>query len=214
MNFKIRYIKSAMPLALLLLASQVIEAKKEDNYTEKIKVTNTKDSGCGSLRWAIEKANKCSYPTDINFALRKSDKGYDCVARRWTIRTESSIEMTGPHTTIDGYSQKGSHPNTSAPDEPSNACVKILIQSPPVVSEETAKTFITYLSSLLTSSKGTSDAETVKEMPKAVRELIAKVVAYDSTKSRKNAILETSPLFLPITGTATIKGILAVGRVS
>lgn len=204
------------PLALMLLVPQGVYAGKDAKKAKKIVVTNTKDSGCGSLRWAIEEANACDAQSRIVFDIPKCDKGYDCKAKRWVIKTESSIEVSAKDTEIDGFSQKGAKENTKPAGEPSNACVKIVVQSPPVVSGSTAKAFISYITSLIAKDKGLAPAQKSAEATPEVDALIAKLLAGDKKFAQKNAEVSsvTSPLLLPVTGSARVRGILLLGRVN
>lgn len=124
------------PLAVCLLMTPQAEAKK---FEQEICVTNTNDSGPGSLRDAVDQANKSEKSTHIVFKLKKCDPGYDRCTKKWTIKSESSIDITARKVKVDGYSQKGSKPNTNAPGEPSNACVKVVVQTPPCGAAMVAK---------------------------------------------------------------------------
>ena len=74
-------------------------------------VTNTSDSGAGSLRLAITDANAASGADTIAFNV----SGAGCVGGVCTITpmTNAYPFITGP-VTIDGYTQPGSSPNTNA----------------------------------------------------------------------------------------------------
>ncbi|MFB2836579.1 Calx-beta domain-containing protein [Floridanema evergladense] len=81
-------------------------------------VTNTKDSGVGSLRAAIEFANQNPGKDTIQFNIPKSDPGYNSITGTFTIRPTSGAtsttyttlyalpEITSP-VVIDGTSQPG-----------------------------------------------------------------------------------------------------------
>lgn len=119
-----------------------MEAKKN---RKQLVVTNTNDSGEGSLRAATEEANKSEHPTHIIFNLKKCDPGYDRCTKKWVIKTESSINITARNVKVDGYSQKGSKPNCNPAGEPSNACVKVVVQTPPCGTAVIAKAVLGYV---------------------------------------------------------------------
>ncbi|MGC9398422.1 MAG: hypothetical protein ACP5HM_04730 [Anaerolineae bacterium] len=97
-------------LCLALLPAQSVQAA---TYT----VTNTNDSGDGSLRWAIEQANVNPGPDTIQFNI--TGCGGVC-----TIQPTSVLPtITDDETTIDGYSQPGASPATA--DEPATILVEI-----------------------------------------------------------------------------------------
>ena len=69
-------------------------------------VTNTNDSGAGSLREAITKANNNSGPDTILFQTSKSDENFDANLGVWTIQPESPLPaITDDELFIDGASQ-------------------------------------------------------------------------------------------------------------
>ena len=71
-------------------------------------VTNTDDSGPGSLRQAIEDANTAVGADTIAFAIPG--------AGVHTITPLSLLPIIGSSVTIDGYTQPGSAPNTTRPE--------------------------------------------------------------------------------------------------
>ena len=79
-------------------------------------VTNTNDSGEGSLRDAISLSN--SWPTDtpkrIEFAIPQTDPGYDPTSGVVTISPTSPLPEIDYPVVIDGYSQPGAQANTLA----------------------------------------------------------------------------------------------------
>src|SRR5437868_13550397 len=79
-------------------------------------VTNTNDSGTGSLRQAITDANSMGGGT-INFNIPGS--GVHTISPMTVLPT-----ITQP-VTIDGYTQPGSSQNTNPPTEPINAVILI-----------------------------------------------------------------------------------------
>jgi parallel beta-helix repeat protein len=69
-------------------------------------VTNTNDSGSGSLRRAITDANTNPGPDTIAFNIPKSDPGYSSSDGVWTIALATPLPvLTGGNTIIDGATQ-------------------------------------------------------------------------------------------------------------
>src|SRR5208337_3807120 len=76
-------------------------------------VTNTQDSGLGSLRQAILNANARPGPDDIEFAIPASldpnlnvpVPGFDPATQTWTINLQSALPAITDQVFIDGYSQ-------------------------------------------------------------------------------------------------------------
>lgn len=83
-------------------------------------VTNTNDSGPGSLRWAIEQANANPGPDTIAFNIPTTDPGYDAATGVWMIRPTSELPILfDDGTTIDGTTQAafiGGDPNPYGPE--------------------------------------------------------------------------------------------------
>jgi hypothetical protein len=84
-------------------------------------VTNTSDTGTGSLRDAITQANaSATEPDSIAFQIPKSDPNYVDSTGVWLIRPGSPLpEITGLGTLIDGHSQAmfiGSQTNPKGPE--------------------------------------------------------------------------------------------------
>jgi hypothetical protein len=80
-------------------------------------VTNTLDSGVGSLRQAILNANTYAVPKEIVFAIGSGG---------WRIiRPMSTLPALTQPTVINGYTQPGSSPNTNGPGLGSNAVLTI-----------------------------------------------------------------------------------------
>ena len=69
-------------------------------------VTNTNDSGTGSLRQAIASANANAGVDTVAFNLTAGDPNYDIGTGVWTIDVDNPFMVTGP-TLIDGWSQSG-----------------------------------------------------------------------------------------------------------
>jgi len=102
-------------LPIALIPNSTVQAA---TYT----VTNTDDSGDGSLRWAIDQANSTLDADTINFNIPThlcDDETGVCTIRP----TEFLPLLTDDSTTIDGYSQEGAAPATD--DTP--AVIKIEI---------------------------------------------------------------------------------------
>jgi len=70
-------------------------------------VTNTNDSGPGSLRWAIEQANSTPVSDDIRFAIPTDDPGCEAVNGVWRIKPLSELPaLTDAGLNLDGWSQQ------------------------------------------------------------------------------------------------------------
>ncbi|MDF2440305.1 MAG: trimeric autotransporter adhesin, partial [Abditibacteriota bacterium] len=70
-------------------------------------VSNTADSGGGSLRAAITQAN-AQPGTIITFRIPSTDSGYDIATKTYTIRPQSALPaLSGTHTLLSGTSQNG-----------------------------------------------------------------------------------------------------------
>src|SRR5262245_2786799 len=89
----------ALPFAL---AASSLSA---DTFT----VTNTSDSGEGSLRQAIDDANANPGPDTIAFNV----SGEGCSGDVCTIKPLSALPSLTSPVTIDGFTQAGSAPNTN-----------------------------------------------------------------------------------------------------
>jgi hypothetical protein len=102
-------------LLAVLLAAYLLLAAKPAHAATTFTVTNTNDSGAGSVRQAIIDANNTSGADTINFNIPGSGVH--------TITPASELPaITGP-VTIDGYTQPGAQPNTKAVGN--NAVLKI-----------------------------------------------------------------------------------------
>ncbi len=89
-------------------------------------VTNTNDSGAGSLRQAILDANSNAGSDTIAFNV----SGAGCSGGVCTITPASFLPFATDTVTIDGYTQPGSSPNTN-PTGAINAVLKIVIDAGP-----------------------------------------------------------------------------------
>ena len=105
-----------LPLAFLfLLAASSLAAA---TFT----VTNTNDSGAGSLRQAILDANGSPGADTIAFAV----SGAGCSGGVCTIAPLTALPLITSPATIDGYTQTGATPNTNASGA-INAALKIVL---------------------------------------------------------------------------------------
>ena len=93
---------SAGVLALVLVApSPVLPLARAVSYA----VTNTNDTGPGSLRKAIDDANSNPGPDTILFSIPTTDPGYNQATGVWTIQPTSPLPTLYGGTTIDGATQ-------------------------------------------------------------------------------------------------------------
>jgi hypothetical protein len=80
-------------------------------------VTNTNDSGTGSLREAIYDANTLAYgtavsPDPIAFDITTTDPGYNSTTGAFTIQPLSALPTITDTLVLDGYTEPGASPNT------------------------------------------------------------------------------------------------------
>jgi hypothetical protein len=108
---KTKYFSSRIFLVLLIISISATYSQKL-NFTninlEERSVTNTNDSGPGSLREAIYAANHYLHldRNIIRFNIPKSDPGYDTNKGIWVIKPDSIFEyIIDNGLIIDGYSQ-------------------------------------------------------------------------------------------------------------
>lgn len=106
----------SIALALILLSIWPTSGKREANTYI---VTNTNDSGAGSLRQALIDANNSPSLASIGFDIPTSDPGYGLnTSGVWTIRPLTTLPaLTGGAITIDGATQKTNRGDTN-PDGP------------------------------------------------------------------------------------------------
>jgi len=90
-------------------------------------VTNTADSGSGSLRDAITSATAAGGPTGIAFNIPTSDPGYNAATGVFTIQPLQALPTLPAGCTLDGYTQPGAIPNTSLLAAGVNALLNITI---------------------------------------------------------------------------------------
>jgi hypothetical protein len=109
---------------ILLLCAVLIAGCAAALSAATFTVTNTNDTGAGSLRQAITDANNAAGADTIDFDIPGSDPNCDgngvC-----TITPASSLPVILGALTIDGYSQPGAAVNTSATG--TNAVLKIVV---------------------------------------------------------------------------------------
>ncbi|MBU0765383.1 MAG: hypothetical protein KJ607_11175, partial [Bacteroidetes bacterium] len=81
-------------------------------------VTNTNDSGAGSLREAYTSANSAYGPDNIYFNIPMSDQGYNSTSGTWTIQFQTALPyLATGYITVDGTTQAANQGNTN-PDGP------------------------------------------------------------------------------------------------
>ena len=94
-------------------------------------VTNTNDSGPGSLRQAITdseaQGSTLSLPNHIVFAIPETDPGKDPNTGAFVIHPLSPLPAIFHTSVIDGYTQPGAAPNTNSIDQADNAKIRIEI---------------------------------------------------------------------------------------
>ncbi len=93
-------------VATLAMVAAMMLAPRPSYAADTFTVTNTNDSGAGSLRQAMLDANATDGSSVINFNI--SGTGVH------TIRPSSALPIVTEPVTIDGYTQPGSSPNTKA----------------------------------------------------------------------------------------------------
>jgi len=102
----------------LLALSLALVASVASAVPQVFTVTNTADTGVGSLRQAILDANENVGPDTIGFNIPSSDSGCNAVSHVCTIKPPAANAATWPRVTspvtINGYSQSGAHVNTLA----------------------------------------------------------------------------------------------------
>ena len=100
-----------------VVAVVLVAAASSDIHAGSFTVTNTNNSGSGSLRQAILNANTSSGADTIKFDI--SGPGPH------TILPTSELPVITDPVTIDGYTQAGASPNTNATGIPNNAVLMI-----------------------------------------------------------------------------------------
>ena len=79
-----------------------------------IVVSSTRDSGPGTLRDAIQQANRLGGKSAIVFSIPRADSGFDQSSGAWRIRFDDSVPViTTGDLVIDGYSQAAAEGDTN-----------------------------------------------------------------------------------------------------
>ncbi|HUY31916.1 MAG TPA: hypothetical protein VMV69_03985 [Pirellulales bacterium] len=91
------------PWKLLRLAGEPLEHRRLLSAGQ---VTNTNDTGAGSLRQAITDVD-AGNATKITFDIPTSDPGFNATTKAWTIAPASSLPTVSVATTVDATSQPG-----------------------------------------------------------------------------------------------------------
>jgi len=89
-------------------------------YVPRFTVTNTNDTGMGSLRWAIAQANATSGPDTIDFNITGGPHSIQPPTSLPPLTDASGV-------TIDGYTEPGSQPNTQPRGSSTDAILMIQI---------------------------------------------------------------------------------------
>ncbi len=106
----LRGIASASLLVLFAVNSNFAESARSAAPAATFLVTNTADSGPGSLRQAMLDANAAADADQIHFNIPLTDPGYDAVAGVWTIRPLTWLpHLDDDGTVIDGLTQRSFH---------------------------------------------------------------------------------------------------------
>ena len=92
-------------------------------------VTNTNDSGPGSLRQAIldseDAQSTVAFPNQIVFDIPESDPGKNPTTGAFVIKPLSALPALFNPAVIDGYTQPGAAPNSNPIDQADNAHIRI-----------------------------------------------------------------------------------------
>ena len=100
--------------AYCIVSLSVMEQTENANI-----VTNTNDSGEGSLRRALEQANSNAGPDTIVFKIPQNDAHFDTSTGVWTIYPQSLLPaITDSNLVIDGKSQQAFIGQDTNPDGP------------------------------------------------------------------------------------------------
>src|SRR5918993_2579989 len=100
------YLGMLVLVAALAMVAAMMLAARPSYAADTLTVTNTNDSGAGSLRQAILDANATDGASVIDFNI--SGTGVK------TIRPTSALPTITEPVTIDGYTQNDARPNTKA----------------------------------------------------------------------------------------------------
>ena len=113
---------SRLRLQRALLAAFLAASLGAPLFAAIFTVTNTNDSGPGSLRQAIDDANGLPGSDEIDFAIPG-----DGVQ---TILLSTPLPLITGRVYIDGYTQPGASPNSNPPGQGFNSVIKIEVQGP------------------------------------------------------------------------------------
>ena len=123
------------------IASAVLTITYPSGTGQKFVVTNTNDSGPGSLRQAIEDANADTNPgvDHITFEIPASTAGnlnvpvpgFDPITQTWTINLASPLPAITHPVSIDGYTQASVGVPFRYPDQVSSAVQTLLVSGLP-----------------------------------------------------------------------------------
>lgn len=110
------------PLSVVQVVNGFIRVHSYDSTL----VTNTRDSGPGSLREALNYANYHPGPDTIRFRIPAADPGCDTMGV-CTIHPTDSFVLSDSGTVIDGYTQPGACPNSNPFGQSINAVLKVVV---------------------------------------------------------------------------------------
>ncbi len=123
-----------------LLSCAVLAASSSELIAKKIVVTNSGNSGRGSLRKAIWKANKCDQQSVITFNIPETDRGYKAHTKSWCIQLCKELPAITSEVHIDGYSQHGACPNSLPINKKNTARIAIELCGPGKYHSDSAAT--------------------------------------------------------------------------
>jgi hypothetical protein len=123
-------IRRGRPTAGQIAPRPRLELLEDRTLLSTFAVTNTLDSGAGSLRQAILDANAATTGTAANpdliqFAIPTSDPGYNNTTGAFSIKPLSVLPTVTDTVVLDGYSQPGASSNTLTIGD--NAVLKIVL---------------------------------------------------------------------------------------
>ncbi|MCA9331904.1 hypothetical protein KC968_03115 [Candidatus Saccharibacteria bacterium] len=128
-----KYIKLRYILVSLVALSAIQYPRQVKAAEATFTVTNTNDSGLGSLRQAITDANANGNPTDMDVV------GFDIPGTEiHTINLQSDLPPITEKLTIDGYTQNGAQANSATSPNPINSIIKIEIDGSTATINESA----------------------------------------------------------------------------
>ncbi len=101
-------------ILILVLCITFTAIPQKNTYAATYMVTNTNDSGGGSLRQAIIDANTNAGADTIAFNIPLSDGGYSAATGVFSINLLSTLTLSGDLTFIDGHTQTDNQGNTNS----------------------------------------------------------------------------------------------------